>query len=54
MNEHAWIQFWKYVLIAGLGSYAVLALIIIPCGARDIYRLFQKLDRREAEEPSED
>lgn len=54
MNEHAWIQFWKYVLIVGLGSYAVLALIIIPCGARDVYRLFQKLDRQETEDQSED
>lgn len=49
MNEQIWIQFWKYVLLAGLGSYALLALVIIPCGALDIYRLFRKLDRPEEE-----
>lgn len=49
MNEHIWIQIWKYVLLAGLGSYALLALVIVPCGAIDIYRLFRKLDRSDAE-----
>lgn len=50
MTEHTWIQIWKYVLLAGLGSYALLALVIIPCGARDIYRLFQRLDRPDADD----
>ena len=45
MNEQIWIAIWKYVLLVGLGSYALLALVIIPFGARDIVRLFRKLDR---------
>ncbi|HSG70657.1 MAG TPA: hypothetical protein VLA12_09605 [Planctomycetaceae bacterium] len=49
MNEQAWIQFWKAVLIVGLGSYFLLALAIIPFGARDILRLFRKLDRPDAD-----
>jgi hypothetical protein len=49
MNEQAWIDFWQVVLTIGLGSYALLALVIVPCGARDIYRLFQTLDRSDIE-----
>ena len=48
MSEQVWIQFWQYVLLIGLGSYALLALIIIPFGARDILRLFRKLDQSDS------
>ena len=50
MTEQTWIQIWKYVLLIGLGSYAILALVIVPCGAIDIYRLFRRLDRPDKEE----
>lgn len=36
-------------LIVGLGSYFLLALVIIPFGARDILRLFRNLDRPDAD-----
>lgn len=49
MNEQAWIHVWQAVLLIGLGSYALLALIVVPCGAIDIYRLFKDLDRTDAE-----
>lgn len=39
-----WIQFWKVVLTVGLGSFALLVLVVIPLGARDVLRLFRKLD----------
>ena len=41
----AWIQFWEVVLMLGFGSFALLVLIVIPLGARDILRLFKKLDK---------
>ncbi len=39
-----WIKFWEAVLVLGFGSFALLVLIVIPLGARDILRLFKKLD----------
>ena len=39
-----WITFWKYVLIAGFSSFALLVIVVIPLGARDVFRLFKKLD----------
>lgn len=40
----AWIKFWEIVLTIGFGSFAILVLIVIPLGARDVLRLFKKLD----------
>ncbi|MDB4680045.1 hypothetical protein OAK47_03160 [Planctomycetaceae bacterium] len=50
MSEQSWIAFWQTVLLLGLGSYLVLAIVIVPFGARDIYRLFKNLDARDPEE----
>ena len=44
MIASAWITFWKYLLYVGFGSFAVLVLVVIPLGARDVFRLFKKLD----------
>ncbi|VAX42603.1 hypothetical protein MNBD_PLANCTO02-762 [hydrothermal vent metagenome] len=44
MIESAWITFWKYLLYVGFGSFALLVLVVIPFGARDVFRLFKKLD----------
>ncbi|MBD3675822.1 MAG: hypothetical protein HUJ26_20125 [Planctomycetaceae bacterium] len=44
MNELQWISFWEGVLFLGLGSYLILALVIVPLGAVDIVRLFRKLE----------
>ncbi len=40
----AWIKFWEIILTIGFGSFAILVLIVIPLGARDVLRLFRKLD----------
>jgi len=39
-----WIKFWETVLTIGFGSFTILVLLIIPLGARDVFRLFKKLD----------
>ena len=41
----AWIPFWETVLTIGFGSFALLVLLVIPLGARDILRLFRKLNK---------
>ena len=43
-NIDIWIAIWKWVLIAGLGSFFLLALVVLPLGARDLVRLFRRLD----------
>lgn len=42
--DSGWVQFWETVLIAGLGSYFLLVLAVIPLGALDVLRLFRVLD----------
>lgn len=46
-----WVAFWQWVFIIGLGSFFLLALVIIPLGGRDLLRLFKRLaeQQREAE-----
>lgn len=51
MNE--WILFWKYLCGIGIFIYLVTLVMIIPLGARDIFRLFNTLrDRHLAEKPA--
>ncbi|MBL4885585.1 MAG: hypothetical protein JKY95_13765 [Planctomycetaceae bacterium] len=47
----SWILFWKYLLIIGFGSFAILVLVIIPLGARDVFRLFKNLDEKSTTPP---
>ena len=50
MNEYAgWIEFWKWLLIVGLGSFFLLVLVVLPLGARDLVRLFRRLEDPEHE-----
>lgn len=44
MTLDGWIRFWEIVLIVGFGSFFLLVLAVIPLGARDVARLFRKLD----------
>ena len=39
-----WEILWKWVLIVGLGSFFLLSLVVLPLGARDLLRLFRRLD----------
>lgn len=38
--------FWTVIFIAGLTSFYLLVLILIPLGARDLYRLLKTLRSR--------
>ncbi len=48
--------FWSMAYIIGLALFALMALIIIPLGFRDLIRLFAHLneDRRNGSDPTED
>lgn len=47
MNSN-WLTFWEIVLTLGLSAFALLVLVVIPLGARDIRRLFAKLEEQSA------
>lgn len=40
-----WIAFWKIACIVGFVAFYILAVAIIPLGARDLLRLFRHLSR---------
>lgn len=44
---HDWITIWKWIYLLGLLSYALLVIVIIPLGARDLSRMFMSLRRGE-------
>ena len=39
------IHFWTWVYVIGIGGFYLLALILIPLGARDLVSLFRTLKR---------
>jgi len=38
-----WITFWLIACIVFFGAFALLALAVVPLGARDLLRLFRHL-----------
>jgi len=44
-----WITFWLMACIVFFGAFALLALVVLPLGFRDLIRLFRHL-RSEGEE----
>jgi hypothetical protein len=48
-DMQGWMLLWKILFIAGLVLFAGLALWVIFAGARDIKKLFLKLDRNHSE-----
>ena len=43
------ITTWKWIYTIGLVAFAVLAVVIIPLGARDLIALFKSLGRKKEE-----
>jgi len=49
---NSWITFWKWAYIFGLGSFFLLAIVILPLGLRDLLVLFRHLAKqREKDRP---
>ena len=40
---------WKWIYTIGLATFAVLAVVIIPLGARDLIALFKSLGEKKEE-----
>ena len=49
-----WVEFWKVVCVVGLASYALLAIVMIPMGVRDLRTMLRDLaaDRDKGEDGS--
>ena len=43
--------FWTWGYIIGLGAFAVVAIGVIPWGARDLVRLLKELGEEQPSEP---
>ncbi len=50
MSIESWTIFWKIVFIIGVGMFAILSIVVIIGGAKDIRTLIQRL-KKEDEEP---
>jgi low affinity Fe/Cu permease len=46
----AWSIFWKIVFVIGVSTFAILSVLVIFGGARDIARLIQRL-KKESQDP---
>ena len=42
--DSPWVVFWSIVIAVGLAAYYLVLLGVVPLGARDIRRMFAKLD----------
>ena len=42
--ETVWLTIWKWTLILGLGTFFLLAVVIIPLGAYDVRKFFRRLN----------
>ncbi len=51
MSIESWMSLWTWIYLVGLGSFFVIALAMVPLGARDVWRLLRAL-RFEREEDS--
>ena len=47
-----WVLLWKATLVVGLAVYAGMAIRVTIGGARDIRRLFNRLDEQHKQGPS--
>lgn len=50
MSIESWSIFWKIVFIIGVGMFAILSIVVIIGGAKDVRTLIQRL-KKEAKEP---
>ena len=38
-------QFWTWFYVFGIGSFCLMAMVIVPLGFRDLLRLFMELNK---------
>jgi hypothetical protein len=49
MSIESWSIIWKIVFVIGVSMFAILAILVIAGGARDIGKLIQRLKADEDE-----
>ena len=51
MSIEGWSIFWKVVFIIGVSTFAILSILVIFGGAKDVVKLIRRLkeDARESE-----
>lgn len=45
MSTDAWITFWEWAFVIGIGTFFLLVIAVIPLGARDLIALFKVLNK---------
>ena len=50
MSMELWISLWTWIYVLGLGSFFVIALVMVPLGARDVWRLLRAIEVEREEE----
>ncbi len=49
MSVESLISIWTWIYALGLGIFFAVALVLIPLGARDVWRLFHVSDDDDGE-----
>lgn len=44
MSIELWISLWTWIYALGLGSFFVIALVMVPLGARDVWRMLRAIE----------
>lgn len=44
MSIALWMSLWTWIYVFGLGSFFVIALVMVPLGARDVWRLLRAIE----------
>ena len=52
MSTDSLIAVWSWIYALGLGSFFVVAVVLIPLGARDVWRLYRSASDAGEEERS--
>lgn len=43
MSIDFWMSLWTWIYVLGLGAFFVIALAMVPLGARDVVRLLRAI-----------
>jgi hypothetical protein len=51
---NSWLTIWTVLLIAGVGAFAVMALVVTVGGFFDVRAMFRKIDQDHQQSSGED
>lgn len=50
MSLESLVSLWTWIYALGLGSFFVIALAIVPLGARDVWQMLRKAEAEREEQ----